>query len=147
MDEEITDAELAQLEEQIKELGGEADDSPIPSQEKKDNILALFREMIKSQSSVKFANLDNKDLGNPRMAVRDQLDIANYLEGEGHTKLGNYFRQKAEITLGTSMSHKGWFGNLIVTQIKKEQTIRPQAGEQKKSFWGRFGGGSNEQQQ
>ena len=59
-------------------------------------------------------------------------------EAEGLDKLGKYYRDKAEIVFASSMSRKGWFGQLIVTQIKKEQKeTREPTAEVKRSIFGR----------
>ncbi len=142
-----TDEELAQLEEELAELesksNSEGDISSIaPTQQKKDSTLVLFRELIKAGTSTKFGNLNSEELGKCRMSVRDQLDMACYFDGEGIEKLGDYFRNKAELTFASSMSRKGWFGNLIVTQIKKEQKISKEPTDQiKKNIFGKPKGG------
>ena len=137
--EEPTDEEIQQLEEELAKLeehsGGSGYASPTAP--KKDSTLVLFRELIKSADSKKFGYLTSDELGKTKMSVRDQLDMANYFDAEGLDKLGNYFRAKAESTFATSMSRKGWFGNLIVTQIKKEQKIKEPTAEVKKSIFGR----------
>lgn len=118
-----SDPELEQLEAELAALesgdNNEGDFSPDPP--KKDSTLVLFRELIKSKSSTKFGNLTSIDLGKSKMSVRDTLDIALYCDKEGLDDLGQYFRDKAEIVLSTSLSHKGKLIDNIVTQIKKEK--------------------------
>lgn len=131
-----TDNELAELEaelEKIEEGGGYG--SPTPK--KKDSTLVLFRELISATDSKKFGFLTSEELGKSKMSVRDQLDIANYFEGEGLEGLGEYFKKKAEITFASSMSKKGWFGNLIVTQIKKEQKVKEPSDKVKRTIFGK----------
>ena len=145
-----TDEELAQLEEELAQIqsGTEenADAYGSPSLKKKDSTLVLFRELIKADKSTKFGNFDTTELGKPRINVRDQLDIAGYFDGEGMEQMGDYFRNKAEITFSTSMSKKGWFGNLIVTQIKKEQKVSKEPSDQvKKNIFGKPKTGGEEQ--
>ena len=118
----VTDEEIERLEEELKKiessgLGG----ITAPTPEKKDSTLILFRELIKSTDSSKFGNLDTTELGKPAISVRDQMEVGGYLDAEGLTKVGDYFRRKAEITLATSLSKKGKLIDNIVTQIKKEQ--------------------------
>lgn len=144
-----TDEEdIDKLEAQLKDLenleGLNLGDSGYgsPSPEKKDNILKLFRDMISSEDSRKIANLSNVELGQPKLGVRHYLDIAAYAEAEGLDKVSDYLKAKAEIVLSTSMSKQGWFGNLVVTQIKKEQKVK----EPKKEKRGIFGPKNTEDQ-
>lgn len=139
MSEVPTDEELAELEQELARLeGGGSETSYSPTPKKKDSTLVLFRELIQANTSTKFGNLGKDELGRPRMNVRDQLDLAGYFDGEGLDKLGNYYRNKAEITFSSSMSKKGWFGNLIVTQIKKEQKVTKEPSDQvKKNIFGK----------
>ncbi len=122
------DEELKELQEELKDLenldltGTSGYGSPSP--EKKDNILKLFRDMISSKDSRKIANLSSTELGQAKLGVRHLLEIANYANTEGLDEVSDYLTQKAEITLATSMSKQGWFGNLVVTQIKKEQKMK-----------------------
>ncbi len=121
------DEELQKLERELKDLenldlSGTGYGSPSP--EKKDNILKLFRDMISSKDSSKIANLNAQELGQAKLSVRHSQEIANYAESEGLDIVAKYLRGKAEITLATSMSKQGWFGNLVVTQIKKEQKLK-----------------------
>ena len=95
-----------------------------PSQEKKDNMLKLFRDMISSKDSRKIANLSTAELGQAKLGVRHLLEISNYARSEGLSMVADYLTGKAEIVLATSMSKQGWFGNLVVTQIKKEQKLK-----------------------
>lgn len=136
MEQEISEEELERLEQELERLEQTQESNyEYPTPEKKDSTLKLFRELIKSGDSRKFAYLTNTDLGTPRMPVRDLLEIGVYLEKEGLTGISDYLKLKAENTLATSMSNKGWFGNLIVTQIKKETKIRGEPTQIKKGLF------------
>ncbi len=140
--EEIMDEEIRKLEEELKKL--ESKDTSIdtsPSPERKDSTLVLFRELIKSPDSRKFSNLGKEEI----RYLNSQLNIAHYLDAEGLDEVGNYLRSKTENTLALSMSKKGWFGNLIVTQIKKEQKVN-QPQEPKKGLFN-FGKSKGEEGQ
>jgi hypothetical protein len=148
-DSETMDDELKKLEQELAKLENEEDMSSIssPSPEKKDSTLVLFRELIQAKDSTKFGNLDSKELGISSVSVRDQLDIANYLDAEGLDNLSGYFRKKAEITLATSLSKKGKLIDNIVTQIKKEQKTTQSSDQIKKGMfanWGKPKEGSSE---
>jgi len=137
---EVTDEEIRKLEEELSKIesSGVSGGGSI-SPEKKDSTLVLFRELIKAPDSQKFGNLDSKELGTPSVAVRDQMEIANYLDAEGLTRVSDYFRKKAEITFATSLSKKGKLIDNIVTQIKKEQKSSASSGEIKKGMFAKWG--------
>lgn len=136
---DITEEQIKQLEEDLKKIDpeGSLSDSSFssPSPEKKDSTLVLFRELIESKDSRKFGNLDNKELGNASMSVRDQLDIANYLESEGLTKLSEYMQRKAEIIFATSLSKNAKLIDNLITQIKKEQKLKEAPPTEKRGFF------------
>ena len=148
--EDITEEQIAALEDELKKIesGSSDQDSSFssPSPEKKDSTLILFRELIAAADSRKFGNLENKEIGIPTMSVRDQLDIANYLEAEGLDKLSDYFKRKAEITFATSLSRRGKLIDNIITQIKKEQKVKDNSPIEKKGFFN-FGKKQEEQTQ
>jgi len=134
---DVTDEEIRQLEDELAKIessGISGMSSPTP--EKKDSTLVLFRELIKSLDSRKFGNLNNIELGKPSVSVRDQNEIANYLDAEGLDKLGDYFRRKSEITLSTSLSKNAKLIDNIVTQIKKEQKTSGTSEAEKKRIFG-----------
>lgn len=124
------DEEMQRLLQQAQELGIDTSeieksdtDYGSPEPEKKDSNLKLFRDMITGKPSHKFSNLDITELGKVFLGVRHYLDIGAYARVEGLDDVALYLENKAEIIAATAMSKKGWFGNLIVTQIKKEQKI------------------------
>jgi hypothetical protein len=132
---EITDEELKQLEAELQSMEEGDDTSSLPTPDKKDSTLVLFRELISSKDSRKFGNLNNVELGTPTHSVRKELEVANYLEAEGIPTLARYFENRAELTLATSLSKKGKLIDNIVTQIKKEQKVKDSP-ESKKGFLG-----------
>ena len=104
-----------------------------PSEPTKDSTLKLFRDILKSDDSKKIANLDKIDL----RKVRSFIHLSNYADVEGLDDVSKYLAKKAETELATSMSHKGFFAQLLVTQIKKEQKIKDTP--QEKKGWSLFG--------
>jgi len=140
---ENIDEEIAKLEQELKRLDAEdSGGSIMPSSEKKDSTLMLFRELIVSPDSRKFSNLNNEDL----KYVRHILNIAAFFDSQNLRPYADYLKAKAENILSTSMSHKGWFGNLIVTQIKKETKVSGTPIEKKGWFFNKQQqGGQNEQ--
>jgi hypothetical protein len=136
---EDVDAEIAQIEEEIKALDNNpsGSSSSIPDNKNKDTLIALAREMIESEDSRKFAHLDQKFIGIPRMPINTYLEIATYCETEGMGELAEIFKKESENVLATSLSIQGLFVKLLVTQIKKEEKS-PETTEKKKESWGLF---------
>ena len=146
MTEEVSDAEIAQLEEELAGLESQEKSYGSPTAQKKDSALLLFRDLIKEADSKKFGNLTAEELGKTGLSVRGTLNTANYFDIEGLTPIGDYFRRKAEITLATSLSKKGKLIDNIVTQIKKEQKISKEPSDQiKKNIFGKPKTGGEEQ--
>ena len=115
--------ELARLDEQIKTLDNADYGSPSP--EKKENIFKFFREILTQKDTTRIGNLGNAELGQARLGVRHYLELGNYAEVEGLDVVAEYLRSKAGIITSTSMSKKGFWPKLFVTQIKKEQKEVP----------------------
>ena len=103
----------------------------------KDTVFKFFREILVSKDSTKVANLDNRELGQLDLSVRSYLEIAKYLEAEGLDKVQKYMEDKAEIIARTSMSKKGFWSQLFVTQIKKEQKLKESEPKKKWLFSGK----------
>lgn len=120
--------ELAELEEELKKLESTDYGSPRPA--KKDSTLQLFRDLIKTNDSRKVSNLDKFELHK----TRAYLDVALYAEAEGLDLVSAYLMSKGENIFSTGMSKKGFFAQLLVTQIKKEQKLKTPNPEKKGWF-------------
>jgi len=123
--------ELARLEEEIKKLDNLDYGSPSP--ERKENIFKFFREILTQKDTTRIGNLSNTELGQARLGVRHYLELSKYAEVEGLDTVADYLKAKAGIITSTSMSRKGFWSKLFVTQIKKEQKEVPK--EQKKGWF------------
>lgn len=116
-----------------------------PNQIPKETIFTFFNNILGLKDSSKVANLDKRELGMLDLSVRN----CEYLAKLGtmlHNKAYNdYFMTKAEITLATSMSKKGWLPELVVSQKKfTSRMVQPMALQPaKKGFLG-LGGGKPE---
>lgn len=137
MTEETEVAELAKLEGELKaleELDKKSEyGSPAPIS--KDTLFKFFREILHMEDSTKVANLNQHELGILKLSVRSYQEIALFCGTMGLDKVEKYYKAKAEIVARSSMSKKGFWASLFVTQIKKEQKIKePEA--QKKSLFG-----------
>jgi len=117
-----------------------------PGQIPKESIFTFFAKVLGLGDSSKVGNLDRRELGMLDLSVRNCEYLAK-LGGMLHNKSYNdFFMHKAEITLATSMSKKGWLPELVVSQKKfSQRTVQPMALQPaKKGFLG-LGGGNTEQ--
>ena len=113
----------------------------------KESIFTFFRHLLGIADSSKVANLDKRELGMLDLSVRNSEHLA-WLGNALHNKAyEEFFMKKAEITLATSMSKKGWLPELVVSQKKftsrAVQSMNLQSS--KKGFLG-LGGGKPERQ-
>jgi len=104
-------------------LGGDSGGYPKPLA--KDTIFKFFRELLGLKNNEKVGNLSVSELGQLGMTVRGYLELSNYCREESMNKVADYLDTKAQIILATSLSKKGFFPQLFVTQVRKEQKIRP----------------------
>jgi len=105
--------------EQRKRLGLD-----YPSPRESESLYNLFHKVLRLPNSSKVGNLDPKtELGFVNLSVRDCQNIALLARELGHPKFAEFFEQKAEITLSTSASKKGWFTELFVSQKKFSDRI------------------------
>lgn len=119
----VTDEELAKLEEELKSLEAESSSYKSPEATAKDSIYKFFREIINTKDSKKIGNMSKEELGKMTMATRPALELADYADAEGLDMVGNFIRSGAEIGLATSDSRDGFLAKLFVTQIRKEQKV------------------------
>lgn len=115
--------------------------SPVP----RESIFTFFKHLLGLKDSTKVAYLDRRELGMLDLSVRncEHLGKLGYML---HNKsYGDFFMTKAEITLATSMSKKGWLPELVVSQKKfSQRSVQPMALQPaKKGFLG-LGGGKAE---
>jgi hypothetical protein len=111
----------------------------------KDSIFTFFSKVLGLKDSVKVSNLDKRELGMLDLSVRNCRYLANLGIILNNRSYAEFFMGKGEITLGTSMSKKGWFQELVISQKKLSQrTVQPMAMQpSKKGFLG-LGGGKKE---
>lgn len=128
-----------------QEGGEEQQFGSYPGQPERDSIFTFFAKVLGLSDSSKVGNLDRRELGMLDLSVRNCEYLAN-LGAQLHNKAySNFFMGKAEITLATSMSKKGWLPELVVSQKKfSQRTVQPMALQSsKKGFLG-LGGGKTE---
>jgi hypothetical protein len=141
MDDEITylDNEDLMDQQELSEEQQEVQDSQsiadIPYKNKPESLYTLFQKVWRSPDSSKLGNLNSGEMGRLTISVRDCQHLAmlsNYLH---HARFAAYFKGYSEIILSTSMSRKGWFVELFVSQKKftsRSSAVQPQV--QKKSW-------------
>lgn len=112
----------------------------------KESIFTFFRHLLGIEDSSKVANLDKRELGMLDLSVRNSEHLAGLGFMLHNRSYGEFFMRKAEITLATSMSKKGWLPELVVSQKKfSQRSVQPMSLQPaKKGFLG-LGGGRPEQ--
>jgi len=139
LDEQQEVGEYQQDLQEDQQFGSYPNDVP------KESIFTFFRHILGIKDSSKVANLDRRELGMLDLSVRN----CEHLAGLGHQlhnkSYEDFFMKKAEITLATSMSKKGWLSELVVSQKKfSQRTVSPMSLQTgKKGFLG-LGGGKKE---
>lgn len=148
---EITDVEKAYNEEQ--QDYGEYQQEAAEDQQfgsygtayAKESIFSFFNRILDLTDSSKVANLDRRELGMLDLSVRNCEHLANLGLLLHNKSYEDFFMKKAEITLATSMSKKGWLPELVVSQKKfSSRMVQPMNLQpSKKGFLG-LGGGKPE---
>lgn len=134
MAEEVTDEEIKQLEEELKKLEGKDSGYGSPSAQVKESLFKFFDKILTIKDTTRIGNLTTPELGMCRLSVRGNKSIAIYAESEGLDKVRDYFNNQASIITESSMARKGFWSQLFVTQIKKEQKVKESTPEKKKWF-------------
>ena len=137
MDENIFEQikDEAELEVIRKELG-----LGYPEPEEKINILNFLKEIVTRKENVKTANLTNAELGDARIPVRTNLELASYCKFMGMDTFSNVFQDDAQILLGSSLSRGGFLPVLAVTTKKESKSSIDRLGaseKQKKNWYGK----------
>lgn len=108
-----------------------------PKGEEKHNIIAFFNNVIKSQDTLRTANLSVEELGNAKVPVRTYRELSCYCDAMGLKGLGNYFTKLSSIITDSSLSREGFLDRLVVTQ-KRETESKLGIGESPKKNKGWF---------
>lgn len=122
----------------------------MPEQNRRESLFSFFKHIIGIKDSSKVANLDKLELGRLDLSVRNCEYLAKLGNVLHNKSFNEFFMAKAEITLATSMSKKGWLPELIVSQKRfTQRSVQPVAipPQQKKGFLVMGGNKPNEQQQ
>lgn len=141
---DISEVEQGYIDDQ-QELGDFQQDAQeeqqfgsYPNAVPRESIFTFFRHILGIKDSSKVANLDKRELGMLDLSVRN-CEYLGKLGGMLSNKSYNeFFMNKAEITLATSMSKRGWLPELVVSQKKfSQRTVQPMSFQPpKKGFLG-----------
>ena len=134
MTEENLDDEIEKLEEELKKIDGKGSSYGSPKELSKDSLFKFFSTILSMEDTTRIGNLTNPEVGITKLGVRDYQELAAYAEAEGLDVVKDYLMNKSKIITSTSMSRKGFWPQLFVTQIKKEQKLKEPTKEKKKWF-------------
>ena len=89
-----------------------------PEQKEKSGIFSFLNKVLKTKDTTKVGNLDEEEL----RVVRLLRDASNFAFVFDQTDIADYFKNEAEIILGTSDSKHGFLVSTAVTQKKQLET-------------------------
>ena len=128
-----------------------------PSMKQQDSIYKWFWKVVQlgeidklspeTLKLIKVGNLQNKEVGETNISVRDALNLNHLGNIFGHPKFGAYFGAKAMITSSTSMARKGWFMDLSISQKKVRERSRNDSSSSEKKGWRMFSGEKKEKKE
>ena len=120
---DLQDAQLEQYEATF----------PKPKQEQ--SIYNWFWKVVRLDKPFRLAkvgNLNNKEIGDHGISMRDAMNLAHLGQLFHHHKFGNYFAVRSKIIAASSMAKNGWFMDLSISQKKvRERARKASSGEQK----------------
>ncbi len=125
MTEEITSDEIKELEEELKKLEDKDTSYGSPKAPEKDSQFKFFRDILRIKDTTRIGNLTAQELGLSKLGVRHYQELALYSEAEDLKDVSKYFMSRSQIITSTSMSKKGFWAQLFVTQIKSEKKSKP----------------------
>ncbi len=105
------------------------------------NIYTWFWRVVNLMNQPKLAkvgNLNSAEIGEHGISVRECMNLHFLGETFGHPIFGEYFENRAKIISVTSMSRKGWFMDLSISQRKIRARQRESSSQQSKK-WSMFG--------
>jgi len=111
-----------------------------PEPEEKINILNFLKDIVSRKENVKTANLTNAELGDARLPVRTNIELASYCKFMGMDAFADVFTEDAQTLLGSSLSRGGFLALLAVTQKKESKSSIDRLGaseKQKKNWFGK----------
>jgi len=132
VEEELTPEE----EQELTELFGEKGYG-YPTLEEKQNIYAYFKKVIAMPFNIKTANINKDEMGMIQLPVRSLLGLSLYCKSMGMSGFSHYFKNEAQIILGSSLSFEGFLDKLAVTQKKESEIKTRRLSQPKRGFFGK----------
>lgn len=86
----------------------------------------------------KVGNLNNPEIGDHVISMRDAMNLAHLGQIFRHNTFGNYWATRSKITAATSMARKGWFMDLSISQKKVRERQRNASSSEQKNKWRLF---------
>ena len=134
MTEEDAEEEIKQWEEELKKLEDKDTSYGSPTAATKENLFKFFNKILTRKDTTRVANLTRQEVGLSEVSVRGWKRIAHYADAENLDTVAEYMRGQSEIITATSMSIKGFWSQLFVTNIRKESKSKDKSSEKKKWF-------------
>ena len=93
-----------------------------PEPEEKVSVLQFLKDIITQKLNIKTGNLTLQELGEAKIPVRTNLELASYCEFMGMDSFAKVFEEDAQRILATSLSRGGFLPILAVTTKKETST-------------------------
>ena len=111
--------------------------------ESKESIPSVFLRVIKSDDTLKTANLSEEELGTPHLPVRTYKELALFSKDVcSEQELADYFNAMSEIQTASSLSKEALLLKLLVTSKKEISDVTPTNKRENKGWFK----GKNKQQ-
>lgn len=122
----MSEDELTPEEEQelMEYVGG-----GYPKKSEREGIFAFLNKVLSTKDTSKVSNLDDQEV----FSVRIQQNIADFASEMGLPVVSDFIKRRAEITLATADSKRGFLIDRAITQKREMQSKLGEGGKKK---WG-----------
>lgn len=122
----MSEEELTPEEEQelMEYMGGS-----YPKKAEREGIFAFLNKVLSTKDTSKVSNIDDQEL----FSVRTLQNISCFADEMGLPDVAKFIRERAEITLATADSKKGFLIDRAITHKREMQTKLNEGGKKK---WG-----------
>jgi len=110
-----------------------------PEPDEKSSILGFLKDIVSRDDNTKTGNVSQDELGEARIPVRTNLELASYCQFMGMDKFAEVFHTDAQILSSSSLSRGGFLPILAVTTKKESSTSLKNVGASTKKKGGFFG--------
>ena len=136
-EDEIIDEAEDEFEQSQDISDGQLEQYNSYQQKSEQNLYHWFWKVVRLNKPFRLAkvgNLTNPEIGEFGVSMRDAMNLAHLGHLFGHHKFGNYFATKSKITAATSMSRKGWFMDLSISQKKVRERAKTSSSADKQKW-------------